>query len=124
MGYIGSIVDAQRYRPDRLHMSKEYANIAYLVGSRLKILHGIELAAKPSAVWFMEDYPETILINMEFTKSIWSSDNQKPRYVKRMIPKSALACGDVKLSIEETGEILYGVAIAPKMMTTAECVIL
>ena len=106
-----------------LHMSKKYANISYLVGSRLEILFGIALDAEPEEVILLEDYPETILIEMKFVEDIWNRDNPKPRYVRQMIAKSSLACGDVKLYSIDSDRPLYGVAIAPNVLTQAEAII-
>lgn len=107
----------------RKHLSNDYNYITYLTGAKLRIISGVDLFAEPEEVVFLEDYPKTILIEMKFVKDIWSKSNNKPRYVKRMIPKSALAVGDVKLWCIDTNEPLFGDTIASKWMTDEEAII-
>lgn len=107
-------------RAGRMHLSNCYHNLTYLTGAKLEILYGVDLYAKPEEVTFLADYPTTILIEMKFVKDLWNPINPKPRYVKRMIPKAALAVGDVKLMCVDTNEHLYGDTIVSKWLTDEE----
>lgn len=106
-----------------MHLSNEYADLSKYVGSNLIIVHGVALYAKPVNVKFLADYKNTILIEMEFIKDFWNPINPKPRYVRQMIPKCALAVGEVKLINKDTGERLYGSTVAPKWLTEEEAAI-
>lgn len=110
-------------REPRQHLMKQYRSLTYLIGAELEILYGVELDAKPKEVRLIGDYPNTIMIEMEFLKDIWNPFNPKPRYVRQMIPKASLAVGDVKLIAKESGDRLYGSAIAPVWKWDSEVMI-
>lgn len=106
----------------RMHLSNNYADLRYLEGAKLRILSGVRLEAEPEEVVLVKDYPQTVLIRMKFVKSDWGL-TIPPRYVMLMIPKASLAVKDVWMELAETGEALHGRAIAPELLSDADCVI-
>lgn len=106
----------------RLHMSNKYTSLRYLEGAKLRILGGVHLEAEPEEVELVKDYPKTILIRMKFVKSDWGL-TIPPRYVMLMIPKASLAVKHVWMELAETGQPLHGRAIAPELLSDADCVV-
>lgn len=107
---------------ERPHMTNKYNDLSYLIGEPLAIICGLDLETMPDGkVEIIGDYPNTVLLQMEFRKSIWS-DNVPPRKVRVMIPKASMACGDVKLKRIHTGEFLIGDQICDTL-TTEEAIL-
>ena len=80
--------------------SIHYENLSWLIGEKLKIIKGIEYQggyAPDGDVMIIADFPNTILLEMTFIRSRWWV-SVPPRKIKQLIPKAALACGDVVLS--------------------------
>ena len=109
------------YLERRRHMCKRYASLRYLEGSEVRLLSGITCCQPPDEVVIVKDYPDTVLIRMRFTKSLWGL-HIPPRYINQMLAKASMACGDVKLKTME-GEPLYGQGIAPHIRTEMEAAI-
>lgn len=84
---------------DRPHRSSQYADMSWLIGEPLEIRGGLDLEANPDHAEVIAEYPNTLLLEMIFAKSIWAA-NIPPRKVRVMIPKASIICGDVRLFLE------------------------
>lgn len=86
--------------------SRNFESLAWLIGQPLKIsgltYHG---GYEPDGiVQIIADYPDTVLIDLEFVISRWGLQIE-PRHIKTMINKAAIVCGDVKISRVNGGPV-------------------
>lgn len=82
----------------RLHRSRKFNSLGWLIGTPLKILHGVEFQGgrhPDGEVKIIQDFPNTILLEMNFIASDWGL-TLPARTILTQIPKASLACGDVK----------------------------
>lgn len=88
----------------RYHRSIDFKPLTYLEGAELDYHRGLDahsLAQTPDKVTITKDYGRTVLIEMEFTKSIFGT-TKTPRIVRFLIPKSSLLCGDFLVKLKDT----------------------
>lgn len=96
---------------DKYVISTEYNSLADYIGRALDILRWYkEYEFPPSEAKIIGDYPETVLIELTHTACEWGV-KVPPRKIIKQITKAAMATGDIKLRVKETGEILTGKAI-------------
>lgn len=86
-------------RKDKMRTST-FESLAWLIGQPIRIsgvtYHG---GYEPDGeVKVIAEYPDTILVDFEFIVSRWGLQIP-PRHLVQMIPKAALACGDVRISV-------------------------
>lgn len=104
-----------------MHRSCDYKSLVYLEGVPLDYIGGLNLSEKPAEVTIYRDYPNTVLLELTFVKSYWSS-SIPPRKMYRMVPKAALATGDVRLSIKNQKRYIYLDEISD-LVNDADCYI-
>lgn len=86
-------------------MIKGWKDLSHLEGQEVVFIKGYpqltELADTklPDVTIFLKDYPDTVLIDMQFIKDYWGQV-RPARHIKKMIPKSALAMGDIILKTD------------------------
>lgn len=84
------------------HRSNDYHDLSYLIGRELVYGSGLSLFSKPDgSVKIIEEYKNTVLLEMEWKYSIWYGFNMPSRTVRYLIPKASLAVGDVKLFVKD-----------------------
>lgn len=96
---------ANHHRGQPIHTPRQlpYKSLAWLIGTPLTIMKGIEFQSgvyPDGTVRIIEDYPKTILLEMEWIHSTWGL-TLPPRKLLMQIPKASLACGDVVLKIAD-----------------------
>ncbi len=82
-------------------------DLGLVPGEEVKIIEGVKVEFEPERVTVIREYPEYVLLDMEFMKSIFCSD-LPPRHVRTAVTKGAMFCGDVKLLRLSEGIILCG----------------
>lgn len=85
------------------HRSSDYESLAYMVGGQVEV-EGLHLYAEPEEIRILNDYKNTVLLEMKFGE-------EKPRYVRQMIMKCDLATGHIKMR-SMYGDPLWGDAIS------------
>lgn len=104
-----------------LHATTKYKSMRALVGAKVRIDRGVTYmdGQEPDGdITILEDYGRTILLDMEWIRSVWGID-MAPRHVRTLITKASLACGDVVLRLtdgtrilpEQVAEFTYNVEI-------------
>lgn len=92
----------------RPYMTTNFKNLSNLIGREIKIVKGWKtFEHEPEHVKIIKDYPLTILIELTFIKSEYAA-YMPPRKYKKMLPKAALACGDILLKDLSTDIFLVG----------------
>lgn len=105
------------------HLSNDYASFARFVGEQLRYIEGLrDLHAEPNSARLIAEYKNTILVEFEFIDDVWHTNNTKPRYIKRAIPKALLATGEVKFVLARSGEPLYGSAVSSRVLDAYVCI--
>ena len=73
------------------HMINEYKSLAYLKGQKLDVVSSsLWVEHQPEYAIFLEDYPNTILIDLVYVKSYWDP-RVGERHIKKMLTKAELA---------------------------------
>lgn len=107
-------VEFKKTHGSKNHMrTTQFESLAYLIGEPLTIVKGITFQggyAPDGVVMITGDWPKTIMLDMEFRISRWGLQ-MEPRHIRQMIPKAAIACGDVVL------KRVNGGAITPDMVS-------
>lgn len=84
--------------------SSEFKSLSHLIGRQLNYEGGLSLVCPPDGeVKIIEDYKETIILEMEWIYSIWYGYRVPSRRVRFAVSKAAIAVGDVKLSLKDSG---------------------
>lgn len=87
---------------------RKFEDLSWLIGMNLELIKGpFESHPPDGRVRMLEDYPDAILIEMEYVESKWGL-TMPARWIKFLIPKASLYCGDVILKIRHTKEIVTG----------------
>ena len=91
---------------------KEYCciglkHLGLVPGEEVKIIEGIQVEFEPEKVTVIKEYPQYVLLDMAFMKSLLCA-NLPPRHVRAAVTKGAMFCGDVKLLRLADGIILCG----------------
>lgn len=87
---------------------KIFEDLSWLIGMALEMVRGPYESHLPDGrVMMLADYPETVLLDLEYIESKWGL-MMGPRHIKLMVPKSALYCGDVILKIRSTRQLITG----------------
>lgn len=93
-------------------MCNTYKSLAWYIGMPLRYIRGLNLEEIPDGkVEIIADYPDKVLVQLEYIKSTWGI-KMPPRHIKTLVPKAAMACGDVLLAVAGTGEILSHDSVA------------
>ena len=101
------------------HRSNDFKDLSWLIGESLEYLGGIALDRFPDGkVEIIADYSKTVLLQLEYIKSEWFAVTP-PRMIKILVPKSAIACGDVRLKRICNGEYLFADVIS-ELVTNCE----
>jgi len=82
-------------------------DLGLVPGEEVKIIAGIKAEFEPERVTVIKEYPQYVLLDMEFKKSLFYPD-LPPRHVRTAVTKGAMLCGDVKLLRLSDGIILCG----------------
>lgn len=70
----------------------EYQDLSYLEGTTIDVMQIPHFDHLPDGeVKVIKDYPNGLLVDMEYIKSIWWQ-NIPPRHIKFFIPKASLYC--------------------------------
>lgn len=87
---------------------QKFEDLSWMIGMNLELVKGPwESHAPDGRVRMIADYPETILVEMEYVESKWGL-TMPARWIRLQIPKASLYCGDVVLKIRSTREIVTG----------------
>ena len=87
--------------------SSDFKDLSYLIGKELVYEGGLQLLCPPDgSVKIIEEYKNTVILEMEWIYSIWYGYSVPSRKVRFAVSKNALAVGDVKLSIKDSGHTL------------------
>lgn len=87
---------------------KIFEDLSWLEGMALELIRGpFESHPPDGRVMMLKDYPNAILVEMEYLESKWGLQIG-PRHIRLMIPKASLYCGDVILKIRSTKQIVTG----------------
>ena len=93
-------------------MRNKYKSLARYIGMPLRYIRGLNLDEIPDGkVEIIADYADKVLVQLEYIKSAWGLQ-MPPRRIKTLVPKAAMACGDVLLAVSGTGEILSADSVA------------
>lgn len=87
---------------------KRFEDLSWLAGMALEMIKGpVESHLPDGRVRLVADYPDTILVEMEYIESKWGL-MMGPRWIRLLIPKASLYCGDVLLRVRSTKEMITG----------------
>lgn len=87
--------------------SNNFKSLSHLIGRELNYEGGLSLLCPPDgSVKIVEDYKNTIILEMEWIYSMWYGYKMPSRKVRFSISKAALAVGDVRLSFKDTGHTI------------------
>lgn len=98
----------------RPYMKTDYRDLSAYEGKEVRIikwLWAFDYREPPAQAFIAKDYERTVLFDLVYTACEWGVQ-MPPRHILKMVPKSAMACGDVIVREAETGRRLVGSEIS------------